>query len=151
MDGTVCSLIKIDITMKIIRDFGEYFKYSLHDAHINRIEHRQGNAILHFNYIFSYDENVERTHKAQIVFEQTDIDDVRILVFNSRWLDDFQGECIDLETYQSRYENSEFEVIEESYNWGKAVLQGWLWIGDVPVCCIMDICFEGKMIYVIDE
>jgi len=55
------------------------------------------------------------------------------------------------ETYQSRYENSEFEVIEESYNWGKAVLQGWLWIGDVPVCCIMDICFEGKMIYVIEE
>ena len=137
--------------MKIIRDFGEYFKYSLHDAHINRIEHRQGNAILYFNYIFSYDENVERTHKAKIVFEQTDIDDVRILVFNSRWLDDFQGECIDLETYQSRYEHSEFEVIEESYNWGKAVLQGWLWIGDVPVCCIMDICFEGKMIYVIDE
>lgn len=137
--------------MKIIRDFDEYFKYSLHDAHINRIEHRQGNAILHFNYIFSYDENVERTHKAKIVFEQTDIDDVRILVFNSRWLDDFQGECIDLETYQSRYENSEFEVIEESYNWGKAVLQGWLWIGDVPVCCIMDICFTGKMIYVIDE
>ena len=137
--------------MKIIRDFGEYFKYSLHDAHINRIEHRQGNAILHFNYIFSYDENVERTHKAKIVFEQTDIDDVRVLVFNSRWLDDFQGECIDLETYQSRYENSKFEVIEESYNWGKAVLQGWLWIGDVPVCCIMDICFTGKMIYVIDE
>ena len=137
--------------MKVIRDFGEYFKYSLHDAHINRIEHRQGNAILHFNYIFSYDENVERTHKAKIVFEQTDIDDVRILVFNSRWLDDFQGECIDLETYQSRYENSEFEVIEESYNKGKAVLQGWLWTGDVPVCCIMDICFTGKMIYVIDE
>ena len=137
--------------MKIIRAFGEYIKYSLHDAHINRIEHRQGNAILYFNYIFSYDENVERTHKAKIVFEQTDIDDVRILVFNSRWLDDFQGECIDLETYQSRYEDSEFEVIEESYNWGKAVLQGWLWIGDVPVCCIMDICFEGKMIYVIDE
>ena len=133
--------------MKVVRDFGEYFKYSLHDAHINRIEHRQGNAILYFNYIFSYDENVERTHKAKIVFEQTDIDDVRILVFNS----DFQGECIDLETYQSRYEDSEFEVIEESYNWGKAVLQGWLWIGDVPVCCIMDICFTGKMVYVIEE
>jgi len=137
--------------MKIIRDFGEYFKYSLHDAHINRIEHRQGNAILHFNYIFSYDENAERTHKAQIVFEQTDIDDVRILVFNSRWLDDFHGECIDLETYQSKYKDSEFEVIDESYNWGKAVFQGWLWTGGVPVCCIMDICFTGKMVYVIEE
>lgn len=107
--------------------------------------------ILHFNYIFSYDEGAEQTHKAQIVFEQTDIDDVRVLVFNDRWLDDFHGECIDLETYQNKYKNSEFEVIEESYNWGKAVLQGWLWIGDVPVCCIMDICFTGKMIYVIEE
>ena len=38
--------------MKVIRDFGEYFKYSLHDARINRIEYKQGNIILHFNYIF---------------------------------------------------------------------------------------------------
>ena len=35
--------------MKIIRDFGEYFKYSLHDAHINRVEHEQENLVLFFN------------------------------------------------------------------------------------------------------
>ncbi len=137
--------------MKVIRDFGEYFKYSLHDARINRIEYKQGNIILHFNYIFSYDENVERTHKAQIIFEQVDIDDVRVLVFNNRWLDDFQGQCIDLETYQSKYKNSEFEVIDETYNWGKATFQGWLRTEDVPVHCIMDIRFNGKMIYVIED
>ena len=137
--------------MKVVRDFGEYFKYSLHDARINKIEYRRGNVILHFNYIFSYDAGAEQTHKAQIIFEQTDIDDVRVLVFNDRWLDDFHGECIDLETYQSKYKNSEFEVIDESYNWGKAVFQGWLWTGGVPVCCIMDIYFKGKMVYVIEE
>ena len=115
--------------MKVIRDFGEYFKYSLHDARINKIEYRRGNMVLHFNYIFSYDEGAEQTHKAQIIFEQTDIDDVRVLVFNDRWLEDFQGKCIDLETYQSKYKDSEFEVIDESYNWGKAVFQGWLWTG----------------------
>ena len=38
--------------MKIIRDFGEYFKYSLHDAHINRVEHKQEKLVLFFNYIF---------------------------------------------------------------------------------------------------
>ena len=106
---------------------------------------------MHFNYIFSYDENVERTHKAQIVFEQVDIDDVRILVFNNRWLDDFQGQCIDLETYQSKYKYSKFEVIDETYNWGKAMFQGWLRTEDVPVHCIIDIRFNGKMIYVIEE
>ena len=56
--------------MKVIKDFGEYFKYSLHDARINRIEYKQRNIILHFNYIFSYDENVERTHKAQIILNR---------------------------------------------------------------------------------
>ena len=66
--------------MKVVRDFGEYFKYSLHDARINRIEHKRGNMVLHFNYIFSYDEGAEQTHKAQIIFEQMDIDDVRVLV-----------------------------------------------------------------------
>ena len=106
---------------------------------------------LHFNYIFSYDENIERTHKAQIIFEQVDIDDVRVLVFNNRWLDDFQGQCINLETYQSKYKNSEFEVIDETYNWGKAMFQGWLRTEDVPVHCIMDIRFNGKMIYVIED
>ena len=128
--------------MKIIRDFGEYFKYSLHDAHINRIEHKQDN---------SYTEKTEQTHKAKIIFEHTDIDDINVLVFNKRWLDDFQGKCIDLETYQKKYKNYEFEVIDESYNWGKAVYQGWLWVQETPVYCIMNIFFKGKMIYVIDE
>ena len=44
------------------------------------------------------------------------------------------------------------EVIDvEFINWGKAVFQGWLWTGGVPVCCIMDIYFKGKMVYVIEE
>ena len=139
------------MNMKIIRDFGEYFKYSLHDAHINRIEHKQDNLALYFNYIFSYNEKTEQTHKAKIIFEHTDIDDIRVLVFNKRWLDDFQGECIDLETYQKKYKNYEFEVIDESYNWGKAVYQGWLWVQETLVYCIMNIYFKGEMIYVIDE
>ena len=109
--------------MKIIRDFGEYFKYSLHDAHINRIEHKQDNLVLYFNYIFSYNGKTEQTHKAKIIFEHTDIDDINVLVFNKRWLDDFQGKCIDLETYQKKYKNYEFEVIDESYNWGRLYIK----------------------------
>jgi hypothetical protein len=109
--------------MKIIRDFGEYFRYSLHDAHINRVEHEQENLVLFFNYIFSYTENTEQTYKAKIIFEHTDIDDIRVLVFNKRWLDDFQGECIDLKTYQKKYKNYEFEVIDESYNWGRLCIK----------------------------
>ena len=49
-----------NIKMKVVRDFGEYFKYSLHDARINKIEYRRGNMVLHFNYIFSYDEGANR-------------------------------------------------------------------------------------------
>ena len=81
--------------MKIARDFGAYFKYSLHDARIREMEYKDGSLILHFDYIFSYDEGAEHTHKAQIIFEQVDIDDVDVLVFSDTLLDDFQGKRID--------------------------------------------------------
>lgn len=60
--------------MKIIRFFGEYFKYSLHDARVQKIEYIDGNFIFTFDYMFSYENGVEQTHKAKIVFEKCDID-----------------------------------------------------------------------------
>ena len=57
--------------MRIERGFGEYFKYSLHDARILKIEHINDNLILYFDYIFSYNEDrSENTHKAKIIFEK---------------------------------------------------------------------------------
>ena len=53
--------------------------------------------------------------------------------------------------YQQEYSESEFEVIMESYNWGRAVLQGWLYTEGNPVHCIMNIYFTGDMVYVVDE
>ena len=40
--------------MRIESGFGEYFKYSLYDARILKIEHINDNLILYFNYIFSH-------------------------------------------------------------------------------------------------
>lgn len=69
--------------MRIERGFGEYFKYSLYDARILKIEHINDNLILYFNYIFSHNEDrSENTHKAKIIFEKVDIDDVDFLVFD---------------------------------------------------------------------
>ena len=132
------------VKMKIARDFGAYFKYSLHDARIKEMEYKDGSLILHFDYIFSYNEGAEHTHKAQIIFEQVDIDDVDVLVFSDTLLDDFQGKRIDFETYQSKYKRREFEIIHETF-------QGWLWMDQVPVHCVMNIFFAGKMIYDIEQ
>lgn len=137
--------------MKITRSFGEYFKYSIHDARVQKIEYADDNLIFTFDYIFSYDNSGEQTHKAKIVFEKCDIDDLEILVFNSTILDTFTGKRIELPQYQQDYSESEFEVITETYNWGRAVFQGWLWTGENSVHCIMNICFTGDMVYVIDE
>lgn len=137
--------------MKTTRSFGEYFKYSLHDARVQKIEYVDGNLIFIFDYIFSYESCDEQIHKAKIVFEKCDIDDLEILVFNSTILDTFTGKRIELLQYQQDYSESEFEVITESYNWGRAVLQGWLWTEGSPVHCIMNIYFTGNMVYVIDE
>ncbi len=77
--------------MNITRSFGEYFKYSLHDARVQKIAYADGNLTFTFDYIFSYENGVEQTHKAKIVFEKCDVDDLEILVFNSTILDTFTG------------------------------------------------------------
>ena len=78
--------------MRIERGFGEYFKYSLHDARILKIEHINDNLILYFDYIFSHNEDrSENTHKAKIIFEKVDIDDVDFLVFDGTIREKFSG------------------------------------------------------------
>jgi len=109
--------------MKTTRSFGEYPKYSLHDARVQKIEYIDDSLIFTFDYIFSYENGVEQTHKAKIVFDQ----------------------------YQQDYSESEFEVITETYNWGRAVFQGWLRTEGNPVHCIMNIYYTGDMVYVVDE
>ena len=138
--------------MKTTISTGEYPKYSLHDARVQRKEYADGNLIFTFDYIFSYENSGEQTHKAKIVFEKCDIDGLEILVFNNTILDTFTGKSIELPQYQQKYSESEFEVITETYNWRRAVLQGWwLWTEGNPVHCIMDIYFTGDMLYIIDE
>ena len=138
--------------MRIERGFGEYFKYSLHDARILKIEHINDNFILYFDYIFSYNEDKSlNTHRAKIIFEKVDIDDVDFLVFDDTIREKFSGESIYLEEYQDKYKDSEFEVIIETYNWWRALFQGCLWNDDVHVDCIMNIYYLGKMIYEIEE
>ena len=137
--------------MKTTISTGEYPKYSLHDARVQRKEYADGNLIFTFDYIFSYENSGEQTHKAKIVFEKCDIDGLEILVFNNTILDTFTGKSIELPQYQQEYSESEFEVITETYNWRRAVLQGWLWTEGNPVHCIMDIYITGDMLYIIDE
>lgn len=116
-----------------------------------KIEYADGNLIFTFDYIFSYKNGDEQTHKAKIVFEKCDIDDLEIFVFNSTILDTFTGKRIELHQDQQDYSESEFEVITETYNWGRTVLQGRLGIKGNPMNCIMNIYFTGNMVYVIDK
>ena len=129
--------------MKTTKSFGEYPKYSLHDARVQKIEYVDDSLIFTFDYIFSYETGVVHTHKAK--------SDLEILVFNSTILDTFTGKRIELPQYQQDYSESEFEVITETYNWGRAVLQGWLCTEGNPVHCIMNIYFTGDMVYIVDE
>ena len=85
--------------MKTTKSFGEYPKYSLHDARVQKIEYVDDSLIFTFDYIFSYENGVEQTHKAQVIFEKCDIDDLEILVFNSTILDTFTGKRIELPQY----------------------------------------------------
>ncbi|HFI0039065.1 TPA: hypothetical protein ACGOZY_001634 [Streptococcus suis] len=138
--------------MKIERNFGEGFPYSMHDARITKIEHLDNQLILHMDSLFYYTDNqTEQTHKATILFEQVDKEDVEFFVFEDTVTGDFSGTCIGLKEYQKKYQDSEFEVIVETYNWSRAVFQGWLWTGATPVTCLMNIFYSGKMLYQIGE
>lgn len=137
--------------MQIERTFGEYFKYSLHDARVQKIEYKNNNLILHFDYIFSYTNNgEEQTHKAKIIFENTNIYDVEFMVLSST-NEKFRGQFLALEDYIEIYKDSEFEIITETYNWGRAVFQGWLRKDTKPVNCTLNIRFQGKMIYDVED
>lgn len=138
--------------MRIERDFGECFEYSLHDANVWNIEYSDGNLILHFDHIFYYNEDgAEDIHKAKVIFEKVDIDGVEILLFDNTINRRFSGTSIDLKEYQDKHKQSEFEVLVETYNRFRAVLQGWLWTDGVPVDCIINIFYLGKMIYEFEE
>lgn len=138
--------------MKAERNFGECFKYSLHDVEIQRIEYVEGNLILYPKYIFSYDDKgKESIHNARIIFENVDEDFVHFLVFDDTIKEKFSGKYIELAEYQQKYKDSEFEIIVETYNLGRAVFQGWLRTNDKPVDCIMNIYFTGKMVYDIED
>lgn len=110
----------------------------------------QKQLILYFDYIFSYGSQGESTHKAKTFFEDTDIDSVEFMVLSST-NNSFRGKFLSLEEFLSTYKNSEFEIITETYNWRRAVFQGWLWSEDKTVNCTLNIYFEGKMLYEIEE
>ncbi len=136
--------------MQIERIFGESFRYSLHDARVQKIEYQENNLILHFDYIFSYADNEsESTHKAKIIFQDTVLDDVEFMVLSSTNAA-FRGKFLSLDDFLKAYQGSEFEIITETYNWRRAVFQGWLWKNNGPVNCTMNVYFKGKMIYEID-
>lgn len=134
--------------MKIEKDYKEKFRYSMHDARIFKIEHLNNNLILYFDNLFYYEnDETKYTNEAKIIFEKVDMDYVDFLVFDDVVEDKFSGSCIKLSDYQDRYKYNEFEVIVETHNSFRAVLQGWLWIGDKPRTCIINIFYLGKMIY----
>lgn len=136
--------------MQIERTFENHLNYSFHDARVQKIEHRENNLILYFDYIFSYGEMGVDTHKAKVIFENIEIDNVEFMVLSST-NEKFRGKFIFLEEYQQLYKDCEFEIITETYNWRRAVFQGWLWRNGGLVNCTMNIYFEGKMIYEIED
>mgnify|MGYP007077726931 CR=1 FL=1 len=60
--------------MKTTRSFGNHSKYSLHDARVQKIDTQMIIWSLHLIIIFSYENGIEQTHKAQVVFETCDIE-----------------------------------------------------------------------------
>lgn len=76
---------------------------------------------------------------------------MNILVFNDTLYEEFRRKKIELSEQLIKYEDSKFEIITQTYNFGIATFQGWPWTGDMPVQCVMEIFFSGDMLYILDE
>lgn len=132
--------------MKIERPVGHECDYVLHDASMSKVELVENRLILSFQDVCHYISKEEQDYlPAQLIFEQ--VHDVTFFVFQDILSEQFSGACLDVESYQDQYTDATFEVLTETYNWGRAVLEGWLWQQGKPVHCLLTIGFLGEAFY----
>lgn len=141
--------------MEIKRDRTSNIKYSLHDAHIKKIEIEKERLILKFDYIFSYSKDGgESTPKADLIFTGIDAEiDGNVYVFDdiSEYGFDenkaFSGKIHTLKNFVETYQQIDFVIITETYHGYKTIFHGWLYVGHDIHSCFMTFWNDGDMIY----
>lgn len=111
--------------IKLNRPKTPSFPYSLHDAHIRKIEIKKHGISFYFSKIYKYTNNTETTHKARISFLDTDLDFCTIrLCEEANKKGKFKGREYSVKKFAKKYPHADLEIITECYNGYDTIWEG---------------------------
>ncbi len=139
--------------MEFKHDRSSNILFSLHYSRIKKITFENNTLTLKADRLFKYTEDEEKIYSGDIVFDGSDLEECRVLIFNktvNRGY--FSGKAIGMKEYIVKSSNLEFEILTEGYYGYCTTYIGWIWQkGKAPVSAIMEIWNTGDMIYRVNE
>ncbi len=128
------------------------FPFSLHDAHIRKIQIANNRISFLFPRIFHYQDDVETTHTARISFLDADPDECDIEIFNCPDKKGrFKGRRYSLDEFRKKYPRADLEIITECYYGYDISWSGWFYRKKKIYHFHINIWSQGDMIYEIGK
>ncbi|WMJ84161.1 hypothetical protein ACS3UN_08660 [Oscillospiraceae bacterium LTW-04] len=127
--------------------------YSLHDAHVNRIDIVPEQVTLWFDAGFYKPMNGDGLPvKGYVTFEDVDFDFCYAYLMDST-IDcgQFTGKKFVLTQFAKCFPNIDFEIIDETYGYNQSKFSGFFYEGEKVKECIIEIYHFGAMTYLTEE
>ncbi|UOW69604.1 hypothetical protein [Paraclostridium bifermentans] len=123
--------------------------YSLHDAKVNKIEITSDKVILYFNEGYYKIDNDCNLTKGFIEFNNVDLDYCSVCIFNLEGnLGKFSGEKFSLQDFVEKFNNLNFEIIDETYGYNQSKFFGYVYEEDITKEFIIEIYHFSNMKYI---
>ncbi|WP_025163039.1 hypothetical protein [Paraclostridium bifermentans] len=123
--------------------------YSLHDTKVNKIEITSDKVILYFNEGYYKIDNDCNLTKGFIEFNNVDLDYCSVCIFNLEGnLGKFSGEKFNLQDFVEKFNNINFEIIDETYGYNQSKFFGYVYEEDITKEFIIEIYHFSNMKYI---
>jgi len=126
--------------------------YSLHDMHVTELV-INGNDLI-FKFMDGFEQNIVNgvLVKGEICFHEADLDSCFVYVLDFCGNEgSFTGHKYAFADFTAENKKIDFEIIDETYGYNSSKLAGWLWGGEEPKECILDLYHFGAMEYITEE
>ena len=130
--------------------------YSLHDAHVTKMECRENSLLMTFDYGYISTEAPYEQVQGQILLENPDWDfcHAYIMEYPDTLCGNygrFTGEKMPLKAFTERYPDVSFDIMDESFGYNQVTLKGFLSEGQKIMECGLEICYLGEFTYLIES
>lgn len=133
--------------------------YSLHDAHINKIQVKQVNEYeakvkLFFDGGFFVPRDGDTVHIAgRLLFEKVDLDYCSVYVLNTTGKKNrkIKGKEYELKAFAKKYKVLDMEIVDETYGYNQSKFSGFMYSKNKMYEFIIEMYHLGDMTYVTEE